>query len=172
MLNSCFAPFRLTNVYALCQRLMTLIIMINRSSVIKTSRFSLWNKFCSDTWMFIELERLPSGPLPSNEINGNSIRNTFDSLNERNAVFIVHRHCRPRNETLAPHRSEIAHFAYLRKVCRIMSTSRETRMPISYQSRRESEPWNSHFFIHPACRISFWAELSEFDRLLYHVDSL
>lgn len=59
--NSCFetvASFRLTNVCALCQRLMMLIILINRSFLIKTFLFSM-DKSSNDLWMFI-FKRLSS----------------------------------------------------------------------------------------------------------------
>lgn len=60
--NSCSetaVPFHLTNVYALCQRLLTLIILINCSPLIKTSQFPVC-KLYSNTRIFARLEQLSS----------------------------------------------------------------------------------------------------------------
>lgn len=146
--NSCFemaVPFHLTNVYALCQRLLTLIILINWSSLIKTSQFPVC-KLCTVTRMFAQLGFLRRFD-PKCEIHRNSIWYISFIAGKKCSIH-CYRHCRLRNETLAFHRSsEIAYFMYLHKVRRIMSTSWRIRMPISRHLRRESEPWNLHFFL-------------------------
>lgn len=127
--NSCFetvAPFRLTNVYSLCQRLMTLIILINCSPLIKTPHFSVYiNRttiyagcsrvtFIASRASFRNLSALPP---PRNEIHievQSMIHFIHPGEREKCSIH-CNRHCRPRNETLAFHRSEIAHFIYLRK---------------------------------------------------------
>jgi len=85
-----FCTFLLDECLCTFQHLMTLIILINCSPLIKTSCFFM-NKSCDDIWMFIRLEWLSSWTVsPSSEIHRNSIRNTFHSLrNGRNVVFIV-----------------------------------------------------------------------------------
>lgn len=90
---------------------------------------------------------------PKCEIHRNSIWYISFIAERKKCSIHCYRHCRLRNETFAFHRSEIAYFMYLRKVRRIMSTSWGIRMPISRHFRRESEPWNLHFFIHPGFHI-------------------
>lgn len=161
---------RLTNVYALCLCLMSLIILIHCSSLMKTS---LWiNRVTIRRCLF-----------NSNGSLGPSLRQ-MKSIEIQSVIHFIHWGTKEMQYSLLPPLSAAKWNSWSfidqkscilcisRKVCRIMSTSRGICMPISHHFRWESELWNSHFFIHLARRISFWAELSEFDRLLYHVDSL
>lgn len=159
-------PFHLTNVYALCQRLMTLIILINCPSLIKTSQLSVIN--ATIRGYSYDSNSFPRRFDPKCEVHRNSIWYISFVTERKKCSIHCYRHCRPRNETFAFHRSEIAYFMYLRKVRRIMLTSWGIRMPISRHFRQESEPWNSHFFY--SSRVSHSAELSMSDRSLYFVD--
>lgn len=167
--NSCFetaVPFHLTNVYALCQGLLTLIILINCSSLIKTSQFSVYKSY-SNTRMFVQLGFLRRFD-PKCEIHRNSIHSdTFhSSRDERNTVFIV--------TAIVGYEMKSLPFSSIRNRDIYVSPqgpsnnvdSWRIRVPISRHLRQESEPWNLHFFffIHSRFRIVS----SSAHRLLYY----
>lgn len=79
-----------------------------------------------------------------------------------------YRHCRPRNETFAFHRSEIAYFMYLPQS---PSNNVDVRMRnpyanfASFQTGKRAVKKNLHFSIHPGFRFQLSSSVS--DRLLY-----